>query len=362
VSSRVERAIVARADGAGTTYRPIPLADVGLGLRILADLLDAGMPAHRALRALGELAPDRWREALPSIEGGVRQGRGIAAAFGAVDGALPPIVIGVVRAGEAGGALSAAVRRAAEIVEAAAATRAAILGALAYPALLTAAGAASVGVLVLVVLPRFAAILGDIGQPLPRSTMFVLSAAAFVKAAIVPAIIAGMIAAVAWRAWTSRDEGRRRWDDIVLALPLIGAVRFASATSRACAALAALIDSGMPVAAALPFAGRATGNASLTARFADARTILTRGTGVATALAESSAVTPAAIRLVRAGEESGRLSGMLHHAAAIERDRAGRLTRACVRTIEPVLILFFGAVVALVAGSLLQAVYSVRPS
>jgi type II secretory pathway component PulF len=52
---------------------------------------------------------------------------------------------------------------------------------------------------------------------------------------------------------------------------------------------------------------------------------------------------------------------MLGHASRLERERAERLTRTSVRLLEPLLIIGFGALVATVAGSLLQAVYSVRP-
>jgi general secretion pathway protein F len=67
------------------------------------------------------------------------------------------------------------------------------------------------------------------------------------------------------------------------------------------------------------------------------------------------------VRLIRAGEETGRLAGMLEHAARIEGVRAEATVRSAVRVIEPAMIIGFGAVVALVAASLLQAVYSVRP-
>jgi type II secretory pathway component PulF len=66
-------------------------------------------------------------------------------------------------------------------------------------------------------------------------------------------------------------------------------------------------------------------------------------------------------RLVRAGEESGRLAGMLAHAARLEREHAVSQTKAIIRFLEPSLIVVFGAVVAFVAAALLQALYSIRP-
>jgi general secretion pathway protein F len=67
------------------------------------------------------------------------------------------------------------------------------------------------------------------------------------------------------------------------------------------------------------------------------------------------------VRLVYAGEESGRLSGMLAHASKLESERATEAVKSAVRLLEPGLILAFGGIVAFVAAALLQAVYSVRP-
>jgi general secretion pathway protein F len=93
----------------------------------------------------------------------------------------------------------------------------------------------------------------------------------------------------------------------------------------------------------------------------EARTDVEHGGRLSDALAARDAATPVVHRLVRAGEESGRLATMLAHAARLERDRAARDVRNAVRLLEPLLIVGFGGLVALVAAALFQALYSVRP-
>jgi general secretion pathway protein F len=339
----------------------ISAADLALDLRVLADLLEAGLSASRALAALERLATPSLRSALPAIKASIRQGHSLASALDTESISIPPIVVSVIHAGEGGGGLAAAVRQAGEIMEESAALRAALIAALAYPVLLCASGAASVAVLTLIVLPRFAAILGDMGQALPRTTVLVLSAAGIARVAALPGIVAAILAFIVWHVWTSTDEGRRRWHELLLSTPLLGQARFAAATGRGCGALSALLNNGLPLGAALPLAGRATGDAALMPRFTQARQLLARGASLGAAFADTTAVSETAIRLTRAGEESGRLASMLGHAGRLERDRAGRITRGAVRVLEPLLIVLFGGVVAIVAGALLQAVYSVRP-
>jgi general secretion pathway protein F len=329
---------------------------------MLATLLDSGLSMTRALAALEELVPESWQSALPLIAREVREGRSLAAAFAAAPVEFPPVVLGIVQAGEGGSGVALAVRRAAELTEQSAATRAAVIAALAYPCVLTVAGTASVALLVGVVMPRFGAILADLGQPLPTSTRVVLGFATAAREMAIPVTIVVIVASLTFRAWKATAHGGRRWHEMLLGVPLLGSIRRSSAAARSSAALAALLDSGVPVSAALVHAARASGDAALGARLLATRESVVVGQGIARALAVAGALTPTTIRLVQAGEETGRLSAMFAHASVLERDQADRRLHAAVRLLEPGLILVFGGIVALVAAALLQAIYSVRPA
>lgn len=336
-------------------------SELALGLRLLASLLEAGLPMTRALAAFDELAPGAWRPGLAPLREQVREGQSLASALVRSPLEIPPLVVGLIQAGEAGSGVATAVRGAAELTEHAATLRATIRAALTYPAILACAGAASVALLVGVVLPRFALILQDLGQALPPTTRFVVDGAAFLRAAALPALLIAASLALLWQHWTASDAGRAQWHAYLLTVPGVGTVRRAAATARACSAAAALLRSGVPIAGALRHAAAATGDAAIAARLLAARERVVTGQRIARALDETRALTPTAVRLVGAGEETGRLAELLDHAARIERDRAQDITRDAVRLLEPGLILVFGALVALVAAALLQAVYSVRP-
>ena len=351
-----------RADRGAPVHRPgLSPGDLAVGLRVLATLLESGLPLARALAALDDLVPASWRPALPELRAAVREGKSLAAALAAAPVAFPPLVVGLVQAGEGGSGLSAAVTRAAELTEAAAETRRAVRAALAYPLILAAAGTASVILLVGFVLPRFATILAELGQRLPPTARLVLGAANAVRAGWLPALVVLIAAFVLGHAWTSTEAGRERWHAFLLALPAVGPARRAGAVGRFAAALGALLESGVPIAPALASAVRATGDAAIARRVGDAREAVLGGAGLAVSLESAGAATPTAVRLIRAGEESGRLVPMLAQVARIESARAEAHVRAAVRVLEPSLIEVFGGMVALVAAALLQAVYSVRP-
>jgi general secretion pathway protein F len=342
-------------------HRPLPPEDVAVGLRVLATLLESGLPLARVLSALEELAPRSWARVLPGLRAAVREGRTVARAMSEASGAFPPLVVSLIAAGEAGSGLAPAVVRAAELAERSVETRRAVQGALAYPILLAGAGSASVALLVLFVLPRFAAILNDLGQRLPATARLLLAARDGASAGWLPLVALALLVAAGWKAWVATPRGEAQWHAALLEIPLAGRIRRAQASGRFASALGALLESGIPLPHALVHAARAAGDAAVAARVLAARELVIRGQRLASALQETDALTPAAFRLIRAGEESGQLVTMLGQAGRLESARGEQLVRGAVRVLEPSLIILFGGVVALVAASLLQAVYSVRP-
>jgi type II secretory pathway component PulF len=253
-------------------------------------------------------------------------------------------------------------RRAAELTQSTAQTRAAVQAALAYPLVVAVAGAAAVTILVTVVLPRFATILADLDQTLPASTRAVIAIASSVRAGALPVAVCTVVGVALFRTWTAGQLGKRIWHRLLLHTPLVGSVRRAIAVARMTQTLGALIESGVSMTAALPFAALAAADSEITAGTMDARALVLAGHSLSSALAQVDAATPTVVRLVRAGEETGRLASMLSHAARIEQQRADRILQTGVRMLEPVLLLCFASIVALIAAALLQAIYSVRPT
>jgi general secretion pathway protein F len=335
--------------------------DLALGLGILATLREGDESMSRVLATFAAVAPRGWTsDGVRSIHESVREGKTLAAALRTSPFGIPPLVIGMIQAGEAGGLLAESVRRAATVTERTAATRAAIRGALVY---LAAAGALSVMLLIGLVLPRFAAIVAELGQQLPSSTRFVLAAGDAIRATALPGAIGLILATIAGRQWMARrgDEGRAQVHEALLAVPVVGPLRRAAAAARATVSMGALLRSGVALPAALGHASRAAGDAAVGRRLIAARDRVIGGERLSSALRATDALTPGSVQLVRAGEATGRVAEMLEQAGKIEGEWTMERVNALVRIIEPALILIFGAIVATIAAALLQAVYSVRP-
>jgi general secretion pathway protein F len=339
----------------------LPVADLALGLRVFATLLGAGLSINKTLAAFADVAPESWTRGIAPMQEAIRTGMSFAEALRGSQLDIPAVVVAIIHAGEAGSGVASAAGRAADVIERSNATRDAVRAAVAYPILLAVAGSLSIALLVGVVLPRFAAILTQLNQSIPRSTRIVMGAATTARTLALPGLVCGIVLLAAWRLWTRSDGGRVQWHAFLLSLPLVGKIRRSAATSRASVALSSLLDSGVPLATALAYASRASGDAAEEAMLLSARELIVHGERPSVALSRTASLTPSTVRLVRAGEESGRLAQMLEHAAKIEANRTEQAIRAAVRLLEPTLIMCLGGVVALIAAALLQAIYSIRP-
>jgi type II secretory pathway component PulF len=325
----------------------------------LASLVEAGIPLDKALQATESVASERIRLALRRIGTRVREGSSLGTALTAEDGFCSGITIGLVRGGERGVGLGAALTQAAAQLEREAEAVARVRGALAYPLLLAGVGTASVGVIVTFVVPRFVALLGDLGQTLPLATRMLVTASTvarhfglFFVAAGIGTVMLGLRAA---------RERRVAWHEWLLRLPLVGTIRHALASARVCRTLSALLGTGTPALAALAIAEDAAGDAAVANRLRRARERVSEGASLSTALGSTSAVTATSLQLLTIGEGSGRLSPLLAKAAELEERDAERRLKTVLTFLEPGLILAFAGVVAFVAAALLQAVYSLRP-
>jgi type II secretory pathway component PulF len=324
----------------------------------LAALVDAGVPLERALHSAGRTAPGSLHSALDRVAQRVREGSSLGAALGA-EPIVPAVSIGLIRAGERGVGLGPALAQAAAQLEHAAETEERVRAALTYPAVLAAVGSASVGLIVMFIIPRFAALLGDLGQTLPPATRFLLATSAVMRDyGLMLCVLAVALAAGATRAIA---EHRVAWHAWLLGLPLVGALRLGLASARVARTLGALLGVGTPALTALEVARGAAGDAAVSARIAAARGRVAEGQGLAAALEATGALTPSALQLASIGEGSSRLPTLLAKAAELDERAAEQRLKALVSFLEPALIVVFAGVVAFVAAALLHAVYALRP-
>ena len=328
--------------------------------RALAALLPAGMPLASALHAAGNLAGGAVADALADVRTRVERGDTLHSALAAHPGVFPPLYVGLIRAGERSGTLTASFTRLGQQLEREEQLRARLVSAAIYPVLLAIVGAGAVMVLLLFVLPRFAELLTGAGGHLPQSTAMLLALAAGARRWW-PVFLVIPVGATMVSAWIrATDEGKRALSATLLALPLVGNFRRTMLGARVARLTGTLLGGGAPLLTALGDTGDSVADPLARDEIERIRARVREGVTLARAIGEGSLFPQLLAQLVAVGEEAGRLEEFLLKAADILDERSERLTTRLVALLEPAMIVGFGGVVGFVALSLLQAIYGIN--
>ena len=322
-------------------------------------LIRAGLPILKGLDLLADRLTDpNLGQYIKSVRDEVKNGTLLSEAFRQQQ-VFPRIYTTSVMAGEKSGSLVEVLDRYITYQKLALGVKKKVLVSLMYPALLSVVGSGAIALIVLFVIPRFAALLSDLGQELPAATRLLLALSAGVRSyGLVLGAASLALAVIAARAIGERQAAWHGW---LLRLPVVGALRLGLASARTSRTLGALLGSGTPALAALEIAREAAGDAAVATRIAAARGRVAEGQGLTAALEATGALTSSALQLAAVGEGSGRLPTLLAKAAELDDAEAERRLKTLVSLLEPGMILLFAGLVAFVAAALLQAVYALRP-
>jgi general secretion pathway protein F len=265
----------------------------------------------------------------------------------------------MVRAGEKGGVLDATLARLGRMLEEARDFRESVVSALIYPLLLMAVGAATVVFLMTFVVPRFADIFRDLGQPVPFVTEVLLGTSEALRRhwwEIALAVVAAVLAA-----WTflTTDSGRAWWDRLALRLPLAGTVILRAEVARFARIVGTLLRGGVPILTALSAAEDTASNGALRQAVSRLADQVRRGTALSAAMSATGVFPPLALHLARVGEETGRLEEMLLKLGEALEGEVRRTVKRLTSLLEPAIILAVGLVVGFIVVAMLMAIFSI---
>jgi general secretion pathway protein F len=352
---------------AGSRWAEIFTADLGRrrGLsrqdvtdvtRELATMLAAGQDLDRALRFIVETAPSkRVATVMDRVREKVRGGSALAAALAQEPQSFPKLHVGLVRAGEAGGALAETLDRLAGLLERERSLAATVQSALVYPALLLVAAIGSITVLIGYVLPQFVPLFAESGAELPTMTKMLIAFGSTMQVAGPWLLILLAVLALALRQALKNDGFRRPVDRFLLRVPVLGGLLRESLAARFTRTLGTLLKNGVPLIAALTIVTETIGNLAAVAAIQTASDSAKGGAGLSKPLGEARIFPPRTIHLLRLGEETAQLSAMALKAAEIHEERTRIAVQRMVALLVPTITIAMGAAVAAIVGSLMMA-------
>lgn len=328
----------------------------------LASLVRADLPIDEALRivSLQPLMSAKIRRVTRQVLDGVRQGNALSAALSSCGSDFPEYYWRLVQAGEASGSVGEVLEDLASFLERSSLVRGQIGSALLYPAFLLAGAAAALTLIMTVLLPALMPLFKDAGATPPATIRILAEVQAFLSKNwfVVPA---GLVICIASVIAIGRNEVvRRKFDSIVLRLPIFGDIIANRETARFSRTLATLTRNGVPMLEAVRLAGSVLSNTAFKAAAIKAGGSLKEGHTLTAPLVESRLFSELSLRLIGVGEQSGQLEPMLMRVAKIYEETLQRQLTRVTSLITPLLTLVIGGIVGGLILSVMGAILSVN--
>jgi type IV pilus assembly protein PilC len=334
--------------------RRVPAKVLAIFTRQFSVMIDAGLPLVQCLEILANQQEHKnFQKILLQVRQDVEAGSTLADAMRRHPKAFDNLYVNMVAAGEAGGILDTILQRLSVYIEKAVKLRSQVRAAMIYPIAVITIAAIVVAVILLKVIPTFAALFTSLGAELPLPTRVVIYCSNFLARywwAFVLAIGAGVFA---FQRYYATYRGRRVVDGALLKAPIIGMILRKIAVARFCRTLATLTSSGVPILESLDITARTAGNAIVEDAILDVRKSVEGGKTIVEPLVASGVFPNMVVQMIGVGEQTGALDAMLNKIADFYEDEVDVAVQGLVKLLEPVMIFILGVII----GGIVIAMY-----
>lgn len=332
--------------------KPSP-RDMAVFCRQFVSIVDAGVNVRAALEMLSEQTENKkLQKAIIEAAKGVQQGEPLADAMRPNKSVFTPIFITMVEAGEASGSLNTSFTRMGDQFEKDAHIRGVVKRATTYPIVLAIVAVAVVIVMLMFIVPQFTDMFAELDTELPGLTLAVVAASDFIIARwyIVAAVVIGAVLII--NVFKRSEQGQVFFGTIAMKAPLFGNLVVKTACSRMSRTLSTLIAAGLPIIDSIEITSNIMTNIHFRTALQEAKEDVSMGTPLSEPLQRCGIFPPLVYHMLKIGEETGSIEGMLEKMADYYDDEVEASTAQVMAAMEPAIII----VMALIIGTLVGAV------
>lgn len=344
----------------------VPHADLSLFIRHLATMIKSGISLVEALEIIFDQTTNQhFKKVIAAIIDQVKSGRTLSSALGRYPRIFDPLIINMLRAGEASGTLEANLWYLADELEDRLELRQKVRTAALYPSIVFLATIVLGVILAYFVLPKISHLFSNLNFELPLTTRILLATAAVLEKSGLYILIGVVVGVALFRFLVTRKFAKPTWHLVLLKLPVLGGVLMHYNLALISRTLGTLLKSGLTIDQAITVTSETVSNVVYQRRLTSALVQVERGKRLADVLAgfKDSRRKPLfplmAVKMIGVGERSGQLAESLLYLADYFEREVDTTTKNLTTIVEPVLLLVIGLVVAFVALSVISPIYQI---
>lgn len=341
-------------------FSKVSTKDLAIFSRQLAVMLQSRVPVTQSLKSLAvQTKSVSFKEKIMKIAQMVEEGNPLSEAFATYPETFNIFYVSLVKTGEASGKISESLAYLSEHLEREHDIVSQIKSALIYPAFVIAILFVVVLIVTFFVMPRLIELLKQTTSKPPVFTQLMINFYGFLTnyGWIVLIGFASLVIFIIY--YFTTKEGKKRYDALSLKIPFLSGflkkiflVRFAENIST-------LIGAGLSINKALAITKDTVNNSVYKKMIAETEAGVSEGQKMSSVLIRyPDYAPPFVVQMIQVGEETGKLDQNLLEIVTFYNKEVNRAVATFTALLEPILIIFLGAVVALLAVSVIEPLYS----
>ena len=326
--------------------------------RDLHHLLSAGIGIYPALSMLHERSSKAsMKKLVGELILSVESGKTFSEACAEHPKIFSPFYLLMVRVGEEVGNLEQMLEQVGRQMMKEMEIKKKVKGAMIYPAFVMLIAVGAVAALLLFLVPAISGLFDEMGGELPILTRMMIGLSDFVVGNFLYLAIGGAALIGGYILFMRTQRGKRTKETIVLKIPIIKMVIIKSFMARTSRNLAILFGGGVTMSQALDLVIQTCDNHIFRKAFETVRSDVQEGLLLSQAMKKQPLFPPLLYQVVGVGELTGRLEPNLESAADYFENETDTAVNRSVTMLTPLLTLFVGGMVAIVALSVYTPIY-----
>jgi type IV pilus assembly protein PilC len=338
----------------------ISASNISTFTRQLATMINAGLPITDALLILRAQSSVSMQKIVAQLLADVEAGESLSTAMNRHPKIFSKTYLALIRAGEAGGVMESILVRLADNLEKQVEFNGKIKSALVYPAIIV-IGMFVVGMIMMVfVIPRLLTLYADFNTILPLPTRILIATSNFFVNFwwLILLLVGGAL--YAFSIFRGTRVGKRKTDEILFNLPVIGELQKQIVLTELTRTLALMVSSGVPILESLNLAADAVNNSIISEALREVSGDVERGFPIAYALGRRPEAFPFLLsQMVAVGEETGKMDEVLIKISHIFEVESDEKVRNLTATIEPAVMVVLGIGVGFLVMAVILPIYNI---
>lgn len=332
--------------------------------RNMALMIKSGIPLLNCLKLLQDQTQSKgMKKILATVRADVENGQLLSTSFKKFEKGLGPLFINVIQVGEASGTLAENLSLLGDELKKKQILKSKVLSAMIYPGVIVAMSVVLIALLLFVVFPKILPLFTSLNVKLPLTTRILIATSNFAQQHWLAILIVVILSAIGLALLNRLKAFRFFMQQTVLKLPVIGSLFSSIQITIIARTLLVLLHSGVKIVDAMLVTADISTNLVYEKALRASSASVKSGEPLAKSLASNDHLFPVMFtQMIEVSEAAGTLDTTLKYLNDYYESEVDERLANFISLLEPLLLVFMGLGVAIMAISIITPIYSLSAS